>query len=134
MKYQCLTCKKQFSNLAKKTVVTQTEPSMSNDKVSQEMTESYGCPYCGSLDFNEVTEDPKQNSKSLSDITALTDCPHEKVNSLIAEGYQVYAVYQKNSILVKYRETSAPAEPVESPAMTEQQQEITETVGEDKKQ
>jgi DNA-directed RNA polymerase subunit RPC12/RpoP len=92
MKFQCLNCKRQFVYAALKTVTT-----MVDDEF--ETTEYRCCPYCGSMDFDEIVE-----QKTQENITEVLDVSHGEVAELVKQGYRVHNIYSKNTIMVKVNE------------------------------
>jgi hypothetical protein len=121
LKYQCSNekCKKSFQHPVKQTVTLTTvnvplSPENTTDttivvspSTKTETTESYVCPFCGSTNYVEAPDESKQSQRSLEDIIAMVDCLHENANQYLDQGYKVYVIYQKNTVLVKYREDNA---------------------------
>jgi len=109
MKYQCLNpdCKKSFIKTAKKSSITVTvlfkddkpESETSNDnsistKTATEGFEKRVCPYCESVDIDDLVE-------VQTEISSVKSVPLAEVDDLLKEGYVVESLYAKTATLVK---------------------------------
>jgi hypothetical protein len=117
-KYQCENpeCKKTFQHAAKKTVETLSDGTAGG--YVTETLEKTVCPHCGSLNFTETPEEPKQTGPQLSDIIDIKDCQPNDAKQFLDQKYVVYAIYQKNTILVKYK-SKEPTPAQSTPILTE---------------
>ena len=99
MKYQCLTCGKQFIH------PTERHSTVTSERTDLELIDRL-CPFCSSLEFDDVPAEPVQ---SKGKITALISAPNSEVNKFLAEGYEVMEdkIYAKDTILVKREEAPA---------------------------
>jgi len=91
MKFQCLDCKKQFLYAATKTITSEIDKEI-------EATEYRCCPYCGSMDFDEIV-------KEESEIVSVKSVPLDEVDDWLSKGYTVQSLYAKNAVLIKKAET-----------------------------
>jgi len=87
MNLQCLDCKKQFLYAATKTITTETDGEF-------ESTEYRCCPYCGSMDFDEL-------AKEESEIVSVKSVNLDEVDEWLSKGYTVQSLYAKNAVLTK---------------------------------
>ena len=100
MKLECLDadCKKQFVYAGEKTITIETDVPrsiISSDiNVEIEATTYRCCPYCGSLNFDEIKEEQVK-----AEIVSLKDVPHSEVDEWLGKGYKVHTIYAKNTIL-----------------------------------
>ena len=86
-KYECEDCKKKFLYAATKTITTETDGEF-------EATEYRCCPYCGSMDFDEIAEKE-------SVIVSVKSVNLDEVDDWLSKGYTVQSLYAKNAVLVK---------------------------------
>jgi hypothetical protein len=93
MKYQC-TCGKSFIYPAKKAMTLPEEYAP--------VFETHVCPYCHSLDFDEIPAE--LNEKRM---VSMKDVPVEEVDKHLADGYVVKDSYAKSVRMVKYAEAKA---------------------------
>jgi len=91
MTFQCLDCKKQFLYAATKTITSEIDKEI-------EATEYRCCPYCGSMDFDEIV-------KEESEIVSVKSVPLDEVDDWLSKGYTVQSLYAKNAVLIKKAET-----------------------------
>jgi len=87
MKLQCLDCKKQFLYVATKTITSEIDKEI-------EATEYRCCPYCGSMDFDEIV-------KEESEIVSVKSVNLDEVDEWLSKGYTVQSLYAKNAVLTK---------------------------------
>lgn len=108
MKFECADCHKTFLYAAKKTENTYSKVTEAKEQIGTvsiispvvlSFKETHICPFCQSLNIQEVVEEPKLNPK----ITALIESPNAEVNARLAEGYEVLEdkIYAKSTICVK---------------------------------
>ena len=97
MKYQCKNeiCGKQFSFTAKKTVTDQEKEIVT--------IETLVCPYCESLNFEELPQEQPVKGVDLQNIASLKDVAPNEVDTFLAQGYVVYQTWQKNVFVVKLK-------------------------------
>ena len=111
MKLICSDCHKTFLYAAKK-IYPITVLKYSNESTASPLLpttfetytlETHVCPYCQSLNIQEVMEEPRRNPK----ITALIESPNAEVNARLLEGYEVLEdkIYAKSTILVKHEKS-----------------------------
>lgn len=104
MKFQCLDCKKQFLYAATKTITASDNPEKetiftanavpTRDMYETESTEYRCCPYCGSMDFDEIV-------KEESEIVSVKSVNLDEVDEWLSKGYTVQSLYAKNAVLTK---------------------------------
>ena len=98
MKLQCLDCKKQFLYAGK--VVKPLDEDAKNlfvkvgDLISVgAQLETHVCPYCRSLNLEEVVE--------ILPVVSVRSVDLSEVDNLLKEGYEVHELYAKTATLVK---------------------------------
>lgn len=98
MKYICLNegCGKLFMHPAKHSV-----------NLSGLTTETHVCPYCGSLDIEEYTEQPTQTETANVYVYELTSGAQTGLDNLLVAGYKIVARYSKQYHLEKPKEAKA---------------------------
>lgn len=96
MKYKCLNpeCGKQFNFAAKKTF-EKTECDASTTTI----IETVVCPYCDSLNFDELPQEAK--GINLADVESYKDVAPNEVDDYLKQGYTIYQSWQKNVHLIK---------------------------------
>ncbi len=97
MKYKCKNeiCGKQFSFTATKTVTDQEKEIVT--------IETLVCPYCCSLNFDEIPQEQPVKGVDLQNIASLKDVAPNEVDTFLAQGYVVYQTWQKNVFVVKLK-------------------------------
>lgn len=109
MKFQCLNCEKQFLYPLKQEVLavsTDPIPAISSTDATQSASTwnttstTHRCPYCGSLNIDEIPAEPKQEQSIDSAVQVLWD----EVDSYLKQGYVIVERYAKNATLFKYSE------------------------------
>lgn len=93
MRFGCLdkSCDKEFVYPAKITV--QRQSMLPNDLI-----EKHVCPYCLSLNFDELPKDSKGTNDSVTEVVSV---PHAEAAAKVKEGYKVYGIYAKETVCVK---------------------------------
>jgi len=104
MKFKCLveSCGRKFLYAATKTITATitAKPDFTTNAVPYsndsefESTEYRCCPYCGSMDFDEITEKE-------SVIVSVKSVNLEEVDDWLAKGYTIQSLYAKNAVLTK---------------------------------
>jgi len=104
MKYQCQSCKKQFTHPAKQVKSSDAENhtlAIAAGTVFSviDYTEFHVCPFCNSLEFSEYIEPQYEISSVKSvDLAAVDEC--------LKQGYVVRELYAKTATLVKLEITT----------------------------
>lgn len=110
MKYKCLNvdCGKSFLYAAKKTVThLYDEPYPVNSDgaiktyTNNMVVETLVCPYCGSLNFDELPQEAK--GINLADVESYKDVAPNEVDDYLKQGYIIYQSWQKNIHLIKLK-------------------------------
>ncbi len=90
-KYECENCNRKFLYAATKTITSEIDKEI-------EATEYRCCPYCGSMDFDEIV-------KEESEIVSVKSVNLDEVDDWLSKGYTVQSLYAKNAVLIKKAET-----------------------------
>lgn len=109
MRFECLNeeCKRQFMYTAKTTQVrTETDLVVTAGSVTvmppYNTVETSVCPYCHSLNFDEIKPEPVEEQKTVS----VKSVDLDQVDEMLTQGYVVHALYAKNAVLIKKEEAN----------------------------